>query len=191
MKYIKTLGLVAVTAVAAMAFAATASATSLTSPAGTTYTGKIIAQLQSSSLIVHNSAGEDFECKGSVAEGTVESHGVGVTAKGNISKWTLSECDATFKILKPGSIEIHATSNGNATITSSGMEIEAIGQTMTCIYTTNNTDIGLLTGSKTENARALVSSAQVPRTGGSLFCGSTGTLTGEYKITTPSTLYVD
>ena len=71
------------------------------------------------------------------------------------------------------------------------MEIEATGQLMTCIYTTNNTDIGVLAGSKTENARAHVSSAQVPRTGGSALCGSTGTLTGQYKITTPSTLYGD
>lgn len=194
MKYVKMLGLLAVAAAAAMALATTASATSLTSPEGTTYTGKIVAEAQGGGIVTHNAA-ETFTCQKSVAEGTIEAHGSSTTASGKVTKWTLSECNTDLVVLKTGSIEIHTEkegSNGNATVTTSGMEIETknTGLGMTCIYSTNETDIGVLTGSNTKNATLSVSTAKVPRTGGSGLCGSSGTLTGEYKITTPNTLYV-
>jgi hypothetical protein len=40
---------------------------------------------------------------------------------------------------------------------------------LTCIYTTNETDIGLSEGSKTEHARLRLESTNVPRTGGRVF----------------------
>jgi hypothetical protein len=191
MKYVKMLGLTAVAAVAAMAFAATAFATTLTSPAGTTYTGKIVAEALGGGIVTHNSS-ESFTCQKSVAEGTVEKHGAGVTVSGLVSSWDLTECgNSTFKVLKRGTLEIHATGSGQGTLTSTGMEIEATSALMTCIYTTNATDVGLFTGSNTTNATLHLSSSKVPRTGGSALCGAAGTITGDYKVTTPSTLYVD
>lgn len=191
MKYTKILGVVAVAAVAAMAFAATAAATSVTSPAGTTYTGNLVAEAQGGGIVTHSSA-YTFTCQTSVAEGSVQQHGASVTASGEIKSWNLSNCNVDLTVKKRGSLEIHATESGNATVTSSGMEIESTNTSMgiSCIFTTNNTDIGLLTGSKTQNATVDIS-AQVPRTGGSFFCGSTGELTGKYTITSPSTLYAD
>lgn len=193
MKYLKMLGLLAVAAVAAMAIAATASATELTSPEGKVYTGEIVAEAQGGGIVTHNAA-ETFTCQKSIAKGTIEAHGSSVTASGKVTSWNLSECNTDLVVLKTGSIEIHTeteSSNGNATVTTSGMEIETknTGLGMTCIYSTNATDIGVLTGSNTKNATIAVSTAKVPRTGGSALCGSAGTLTGEYKITTPSTLY--
>lgn len=194
MRYTKIIGFLAMAAVAMMAFAATALATSVTSPNGTTYTGKIVAEAQGGGIVTHNGV-ETFTCQNSVAEGTVEQHGASTTASGKITKWTLNECNTHLVVLKTGSIEIHTekeASNGNATVTTSGVEIETKNTSlgMTCIYTTNNTDIGVLTGSNSENATLLVDTAKVPRTGGSALCGSAGELTGEYNITTPSTLYV-
>lgn len=191
MKYVKMLGLAALTAVAAMAFAATASATSLTSPEKSTYTGEIAAEVQGGGIVTHNSV-ETFTCQTSTAKGKVESHGASTTVKGAISSWNLSNCNnSTFTVLKLGTLEVHATSGGDGTLTSNGMEIKAVGPMMTCIYTTSNTDIGILTGSNSENATALVDSAKVPRTGGSALCGAYGELTGEYEVTSPGTLYVD
>jgi hypothetical protein len=206
MRYIKTLGLLAVAAAALMAFAGTASATSLTSPAGTTYTSTISATSTNSTL--HGSF-ITVTCKHSAVTGKVESHGAAVTAGGKISSLTFSECNYPVTVSKPGSLEIHteyelvkthengtktyaqkATSNGNGTLTSTGAEIKIHTSVGECIFTTSATDIGLLTGSTTKNAVLDIDSSAIPRTGGSFFCGSSGEWTGNYTVTTPSTLYV-
>lgn len=193
MRYIKTFGLLVVTAVAAMALATTASATSLTSPEGTTYTGKITAEA-AAGIILHNGPGT-YECTQSAAEGTVEQHGSSVTAVGKLSKWTLTGCNMTTIVKKTGTVTIHTeggSSNGSGTVTVTGSEVETIGATGTCIYTTNETDIGVLTGSNKTGGHAVLDlSGIVPRTGGSFFCGSGSAITGTYTITSPSKLYVD
>jgi hypothetical protein len=187
MKYAKMLGLLAVAAAALMAFAGVASATTLTSPAGTTYTGKI----QSESIGATSLHGPftTVTCGASSVDGKVESHGSGVTAGGKISTLTYTECNFPVKVIKNGSLEVHA----NGTLTSSGAEI-TVGPTsigVSCIYTTANTDIGTLTSSSTSHAVLDINSAAIPRTGHSVFCGSSGTWTGSYTVTEPSTLVVD
>lgn len=196
MKHIKMLVLAAVAAIAAMAFTATASATSLTSPEGTTYTGELKAEAIGSGLLFHGTG--TYGCSKSQAEGKIEQHGSGVTAVGKLSKWTLEGCNNHVTVLKLGTITIHTEeegSNGNGIVTVSGTEVTttttSIG--MSCLYTTNETQLGVLTGSNTTggNARLVINSALIPRTGHSVFCGSGNELTGEYTITSPSKLYVD
>lgn len=196
MKYIKMLSLVALAAVAAMALAGTASATTLTSPEGTTYTGELKAEAIGSGLLFHGTG--TYGCNDSQAEGKVEQHGSGVTVLGKLTKWTLEGCNNHVTVLKLGTITIHTekeSANGNGLVTVSGTEVTttttSIG--MSCLYTTNETELGVLTGSNETggNARLVIDSALIPRTGHSVFCGTGNELTGEYEITTPSKLYID
>lgn len=194
MRYIKMVGLTTMAAIAAMALATSASATILTSPGETPYTGQFAAQ--AGEITLHGVA--TYTCNKSHATGEVEQHGSSVTARGKLTTWTLSECNGHVAIKKLGTVEIHTEkegSNGNGTVTVSGTEVESVSTSMgiTCIFTTENTFLGTLTGSNTTGGTAvlMIESAAIPRTGGSIFCGSTGELTGSYTVTTPDALYID
>ncbi|HEY8502554.1 MAG TPA: hypothetical protein VIL21_07690, partial [Solirubrobacterales bacterium] len=166
--------------------------TTLTSPSGTAYTSTVKAE--SGELTLHKVFGATISCGKSNLEGKVEQHGNGVTAKGNLSSLTFSECEGNDVTVKAaGSLEVHATSGGNGIVTSTGAEIsiQLTGLGITCIYTTNGTQIGTLTGSNSTKAKLDLEGSSIPRTGGSIYCGSSGELTGSYTVTTPSTLYVD
>ncbi|HEX5990077.1 MAG TPA: hypothetical protein VFY75_07685 [Solirubrobacterales bacterium] len=164
---------------------AAASATVVISE-GELYTGTIKAEAGTTEL-----HGEAFSvnCKKSTTEGTVESHGESVTAGGKLSSLTFSECSNTVTVLSAGSLEIHATSEGKGTVTSSGAKITIHGPFgINCLYETSNTDVGTLTGGTP--AKIDVDSALIPRTGDSVFCGSSGEWTGSYTVATPANLQV-
>ena len=186
MKYVKMLGLLAVAAAALMAFAGTASATTLTS-SGSTYTSSIVAESEGKTSL--DGTFTTVTCEESVVKGSVENHGSGVTAGGNISSLTFSKCNFPVSVKKAGSLEVHATSGGNGTLTSSGAEITIETSIANCIFTTSSTDIGTLTGGTP--ATLDIASSAIPRTGHSVFCGGSGTWTGSYKVTTPGNLTVD
>jgi hypothetical protein len=105
---------------------------------------------------------------------------------------TFGECGNNHVTVKnPGTLEVHAVSpTGNGTLTSSGAEVSinvtALG--LTCVFTTNNTHIGTVTTG--EHATMHIDSAAIPRTGGSIFCGSSGEWTGSYKVTHPTNLSI-
>lgn len=128
------------------------------------------------------------ECSKSEVKGKVEQHGTGVTVKGNVSALTFSSCNYSVTVNKAGSLEVHETTGGNGTVTSSGAEISIHTSVGTCVFTTTSTDIGSLTGGAP--AKLDIESAKIPRTGGNFLCGSSGTWTGNYTVTSPSDLYV-
>jgi hypothetical protein len=179
--------------IAGLTLASSASATTLTSPLGSTYTGAFKAESQS--LAMHNtSLGITVSCGSSTFEGTVEKHGAASTVTGKLSKVTFSLCGTSdMTVLAPGVLEIHATSGGNGTVTWTGGEItkNVTSLGVSCSYKTNATDIGTLTGSSSGNSILDIASSTIPRTGDSIFCGSSSLWTGSYKFTTPSTLVVD
>jgi hypothetical protein len=193
-KHLKMLTLVIVSAVALLA-SASASATQLTSPNGTVYTGTF--QAQSTGALDWHGSFSTIKCNKSALEGSVASHGSTATTKITLSSLSFSECNFVFKVLKPGSVEIHTANStlndGNGTITSNGMELTIETSIASCLFTTKfeGTDVGVITGSDTGKARWDINSAAIPRTGHSIFCGSSAILTGSYEITTPSTLTVD
>lgn len=203
MKYAKILGLLAVAAAAMMAFAASASATEVTSPTGTLYTGEIHAEAEHNAVdggpILHGPA--DIQCTNSTVSGTIETHGSTTTAHGPINSLTFTNCNPgqDVTVLNPGRLIAHTDPEPGAgkydgTLTSDGAEVlihlTSIG--ITCLYTTEETDIGTLTSSDTtEGTATLDIEGTIPRTGGSIFCGSSGTWTGSYEVTTPDTLYID
>ena len=182
MKYAPLFGLLAVAAAALMAFTGTASATQLTSPAGTVYTSTIKAASEGSTSLHNTSLGITTTCTASTVEGKVESHGAATTAAGKISSLTFTGCGVSdVTVLSPGSLEVHTASgsaDGNGTLTSTGAEITvlqtAIG--VSCGYKTTSTDIGTRTGGTP--ATLSISSAVIPRTFDSIFCGSSGQWTG-------------
>ena len=197
MKYVKMLGLLAIAVAGLMAFAGTAAASTATSPKGTVYTGIYTAEVQGSVKL--DGTFVTVQCNQSVIEGKVEKHGSGIPTGGKISTMDFSECNYPVTVLKSGSLEAHQTGSkefdADGTVTSTGLELTIHTSVGTCTFTTNNTDVGTgsLTSSDTTggNATLDIATSKIPRTGGSFLCGSSGTLTGSYKVVTPSTLYID
>jgi hypothetical protein len=174
--------------------AGTATATTLTSPSGTPYTSTLKAESEGELTLHYPSVGISVSCEDSTLEGKIERHGNGVTAGGKLNNLTLTACGNNHvTILSMGSLEVHATSGGDGTVTSTGAAItkQSTEIGISCTFQTNGTHIGTLIGSSSTNARIVINSAVLPRTGDSFFCGSSGVLTGSLKITTPSTLLVD
>jgi hypothetical protein len=200
MKYVKILGLLAVAAAAMMAFAASASATTVTGPTITEGVHTTQSQIETPTIHAVNENGHvklhnsivNIECSSTVT-GTVTTHGPTETTSGPISVLSFFNCtnEWVIDVEKAGSLEIHYTSGSDGTLTSTGARVTATRAGLSCIYETNATDIGLLTGEKGPNGEATLDiAASIPRVGGSFLCGgSTATWTGNY--TTTHTLKVD
>jgi len=216
MKYVKALGLTAVAAAALMAFvgASSASATVLcktvptTSPTGGVCPegwalqagDKIHAENTSNATLTSNEAFKpNIVCKKSTVQGelTVEGNST-TTTKGNITTLTFEECgEASVKVLNTGMLEIHwDPETHNGTLTGSGSEITtsvpSVFGTIHCIYKTNATDLGTLTGSKKANETAVLhaESQAIPFIETSGLCPPKPTWDATYSITTPDTLSV-
>jgi len=189
MKYVKILGLLAVAAAAMMALAASAGATIVkTETSGAAATPKIHAVNESTHVELDSPVGV-IKCQSTV-EGTVTSHGAGVTAAGPISTLTFTGCTEEWHVtvISSGTLEVHYTSGHNGTLTSNGAEVSATVGGITCVYKTTNTPIGTVTGG---NPATLDISASIPvnTAKSSIFCGTNPTTwTGSYKTT--SALYV-
>jgi hypothetical protein len=173
MKYVKMLGLLAVAAAALMAFAGTASATTVTGPNGET-TPTIHAVHEGSHVILNNPIAK-IECNSTV-EGTVASHGAGLTVFGPIGTLNFTNCTNSWHVtvVTSGSLELHYSSPGVGTLTSSGATVTTTRFGIVCNYATGNTHIGAITDSSiTGGGATLHINAQIPiHSGSSAFCGS-------------------
>jgi hypothetical protein len=191
MKHRKISGAVAMAiASGVLALAASASATTVTGPSGET-TPTIHMVNENGHLSIHNSIW-NIECSSTI-EGTVSSHGTGVTAKGNISTLLFNNCtnEWVFDVVANGSFEIHykeaGSGHGVGTVTWTGTKITTTRAGLSCVYETNTTPIGTLTGG---TPATLSIEANLPRVGGSFLCGgSTVAWTGSYVTT--KTLAID
>ncbi|HEX6602760.1 MAG TPA: hypothetical protein VF030_08970 [Solirubrobacterales bacterium] len=191
MKYVKTLGIMVASVAALLAFAATASATAITS-GGSVYTGTVQASSEGH-VALHGPLGIKAECNSSFA-GSIASHGAATTTTQTLSTVSFPGCTNGYEIhvTTLGHFGWHWWFGGNARLTSTSLVIDLTTPLgFNCVYSTNNTEIGTVTGSSTTGGKATVDvSGAIPRTGGSAFCGSSGTLTGSYVINTPSNLNV-
>ena len=210
MKYLKMLGLAAVAAAALMAFVggSTASATVLCkttptkpqTPEGTTcppnqaYPAGTKIHAVNEEHTVLTTEFLNVTCTESTVEGETENEGSATeTVKGPITVLTFNGCNCTVNVLKRGSLEVHwIEGTHNGTLKSSGAEVTVECSTIFgkvhCIYTTNATDLGTLTGGKT--ATMDISSAGIPRVTTSALCDPTSNWDAKYNITTPDELYV-
>jgi len=185
--------------VALCVWATPASATVATEWDGLIYTGAVKAE-DESPITLDGPA--EISCGNSTLEGTIESHGSEVPAEVKLSSHTMSECGKdTVSVLKPGTLELTATSESDGTLKSTGTEITLqihrtiLGFPVTthCIYVTSKTAIGTVVGSNTEEEEGTldIGPAAIPTSETDGACGSEAELTGSYEITTPETLALD
>jgi hypothetical protein len=126
-------------------------------------------------------------CSGSTAEGHTESPFTGATVGGPVTSLSFSSCTTEGVVVhRAGTLSvqwIRGTTNG--TVFSSGAEVTVPvpgGSIITC--TTNNTDIGTLTGVRTGQATFTI------RAGLTCTGIGTGNWTGTYTVTSPEGLGV-
>ena len=194
MRYLKILGLAALTGGVLMALASTASATTLTFPTGTTYTGTVT--IEEEVVLKLDGAFATVECSESHIEFDVEQHGAGVTVAGKVKTHSLGGCNFAAIVKNPGTMEIHAVGTGThrtGTLTSSGTEVSISTSVGTCVFTTNATHFGTITPTNDTGGHATLDteSAKLPRTGGNFLCGSSATMTGSHTISKPEKLWID
>ena len=189
MKYVKILGLLAVAAAAMMAFAVSASATTVTTTTGgaaATPTIHAVNEGGKHVKLANNIA--TIECQSTVG-GKVESHGAGVTAKGNLTSLLFTSCTNEWHVTATalGSLEVHWTSGHNGTLTSTGSKVSATRSGVTCNYETNNTKIGTVTGG---SPATLHIEASIPLAAGSSFLCGSGSAKWEGAYVTTEALYI-
>ena len=194
MKYVKMFGLAALAA-ALMAFAAvgTASATTLDDAEGAMGVGDTIAAESEGTTELHPPIGS-IKCEESQVGGEItNAGGEGVNVSGNITALSWSKCNATVTVLAKGTLSVSSSGSNNGALSSTGAQVTVSYLGFHCIFTTNNTALGTVTGSANTGGNATLDiKATIPRTGGSsgAFCGSTAAWTGSYKVTTPGTLNI-
>ncbi|HET7508990.1 MAG TPA: hypothetical protein VFJ65_01950 [Solirubrobacterales bacterium] len=200
MKYVKMLGLAAITAAALTAFvgAGTASATVLCKnnlntnvcserySVGTKIEGKLVG------VGKMDTSFKTIECNKGSASGTLEKEGSATSTPFGGGVGTLEECNCEVKIIKNGTLEIHwIEKSDNGTLTSSGAEATVSCNTIFgnvhCIYASNNTHAGVLVGGNPATEEFAVNAPRLTTSG---LCAEQGTLTGKYEVTSPKPLYI-
>ena len=206
MKFTKMFGFLGVAwMVASMVFVSAAPASTLTNPKGTVYGGASAIGAISNFEGVALDGTIKVTCLKSWIEGSVSNaggkdfNGETTTAAIQLNTLTIEECgSSTVTVVNKGSLEVHGLGNGNGTLTSTNAEFTVLTHnvlgTVHCIYWTNATDFGTLTGSANTEAFTAtidIGSVPIPRKSTDFGCGSTSELTATYKVETPMTLYVD
>jgi hypothetical protein len=141
------------------------------------------------SLLLKDSAGTTTEtCTGSEVKGKTEVGGTTVTAP--VSTLTYTGCSHTTKVLKPGKLHIAWSSGTDGTVSWSESEVTVIstafGASAIC-KSGAGTTLGSLTGAKSKTDQATLD------VNAKISCGilGTATLTGTYKVTSPTGLVVE
>jgi hypothetical protein len=165
-------------------------ARALTSPTGSVSTSSIYAQ--SESALVLDSPVAKIECNVNFG-GYSEESGEGLPAFEIMTSLGFSECSNEWhgKTYSGGRLEIDWTSGYNGTVKWTGGTFELTRLGLVCRYATDHTDIGTITGG---SPGTLHINAAIPFHSGSIGCpNGTGatTMTGSFKLTSPSSLYVD
>jgi hypothetical protein len=192
MKHLKALGLTSILAIALLASPGGASAETLTSPAGKHIPVGTQVHFESVGHVPLHAPFLTIECNVTITKKTTTTGGIvlGLTTvvESVVEQIKFSNCTggATVHALKGGTLKV--ASGGAVASTGAEFTVSALG--FHCVYSTNNTALGTITGG--EEAE-LDLSATLPRTGGSsgAFCGSTAPWTGRYKITKPKPLIAD
>jgi hypothetical protein len=201
MRNLKMLGLAAIAAGALTAIAGvgSAAATELTCepgvmcPAGTEMHG------QSEGHVVLDSPIGEIKCNVALEGKTSNTGGPSETVFGTGLVSTITNCTdgAVIQVLQKGTVEVHTDPNdpsgasGNGTLTSTGTRVTVELFGAHCIFETNATDAGTITGSTATKGKATIDlSVRVPRVGGrsGALCGSTAPATGSGVIESPTFL---
>jgi hypothetical protein len=206
MKYVKMLSLAAMAATALMAFvgASSASATVLTDKNGAVLpAGTVITSTLEEPPAVLTGGFKNIECNKSSVGGKITNAGSATeTVKGTIETLTFEECNCEVVVVSKGTLEVHTenngtVNNGNGTLTSSGAKVtvncSTIFGNVHCIYTTNNTHLGTLTGSKNLNGKTATMdiTAKIPQEETNFLCAEESVWHAKYVVTNPDYVDVD
>ncbi|HEU4739314.1 MAG TPA: hypothetical protein VFS54_09585 [Solirubrobacterales bacterium] len=191
MNMAKYLGLLASMTCATLVLVGSASADRLTSPTGTTYTGKITALNYPGGMVgIHNSIVE-IDCD-MWLELTVESHGAGKAASGKVSNLSFTQCTNSWHVTvsASGLLLFDTTAGYDGTVRSTGTKITATRIGVTCNYETTNTTFGTIEGG---SPAVVYLEGSIPiASGSSALCGSgAAKMTGNLLVDVPRPLYVD
>jgi hypothetical protein len=187
MKFVKCLGLLALTVVATVAPTPSAWAeTPVTHGAGSAQ----VKLTNTGGHVVIDNPIATINCDSEIKSKSVSS-GTDVTGGISLEWFSFYNCTNSWHVteVSNGLLAVHGIGNGDGTVTSSGATIVATRFGITCRYATNNTHIGTI--SDGEHA-ILALQAALPLHGGSGLCGAGSTTwTGAYKVTTPTNLTFD
>lgn len=193
MRYVKMLGLLTVALAALMAFAGSASAITITeAPNDHIDVGDVI---EATSEHVELTTQPTVTCEHSLLELTITdpggTHGgTTTTAKGNVTKLTFDKCPPTVTVVSKGTFELHRIAKNTASLTSTGLELTKLTHhiflgTTHCISSTNNTNMGSVTGNTLS-----IESAPIPEVATDSLCGSNFGWHGTYIVTKPASLVI-
>jgi len=210
MKPLKILGLALVAAMALMAFvgSSTASATVLCKtnpkagageatgticPSGEAYPENttIEAKLTTGTKAKLITSFKTIECGKSAVKGETSAE-VAEPLTGPEGTLTFEECNCEVKVLKAGKLSTeHIAGTHNGTLKSTGNEstvvCSSIFGNVHCIYATENTDVGTLTGG---NPATLKAEATIPKLATNALCSEKSEWSASYEVTAPKPLFV-
>ena len=202
MTYLRTICLAAATMALSLIFnAGSASATvfcsTLSSPCtGTVYSKEAVIALEVNPEVSPASVLESAEFKMECPKQNLKWI---ITQKGSSTETVVvadqglvfTGCPKSWNVVAQGSMEIHYTSAGSGTVTVSGIEAVYPEASPQCVYKLGvggAADLGTLTGGASP---ALKVSAVFKRSSGNVFtCGAETRWTAEFRVTTPTPLYV-
>jgi len=198
MKYLKMIGLAAVAAAALTALlgAGSASATVLCTetpaagkdcaPAKVEPVGTILDASVETSALLKTGETTIATCTSGTVKGSITNAGsTTTTVQGTITDLTWGGCTTTVDTLAKGTLELHhEAGTDHGTVTSSGAQVTIQFLGVSCIFKTNNTQIGTLTGSATMATFDIA--ATIPQSGGGFLCPANGNWSGAYTVTEPA-----
>jgi hypothetical protein len=136
---------------------------------------------------------KNVECSKSALKGETSNEGSATEeVTGPEGTLTFEECNCEVKVLKAGTVStgwIAGTNNGTqqASSNESTVSCSTIFGPVHCIYATEGTDLGTLTGG---NPAKLDASAEIPKLPTAAICSEKSHWTAEYEVTSPKPLFV-
>lgn len=176
--------------IAMVLFHGRAAATTLTSPTGTVTKSTIGAESEGHITIDLVSGLPKIQCT-STLSAALESQGEGKDAVGSLTTLWFPTCTNGWHMTAflGGKLNFQWTSGYDGTVVWTGGTFEATRLGVICRYKTENTLLGTITGGW---PATIDIEAKLPFDGGSPFCGEQAySLTGSFKLSGPSPLYVD
>lgn len=203
MKYLKMLGLAAVSAMAFMAIVGASSASATVACTATTTPECTGTDMYGATTVLHSSlktgtsakltgsGGEVIAtCTGSTVKGDQENTGSSTETIGIlVTELLWSGCNQTTDTVNPGTLELHWISGThNATVTAKNAEVTVNIFGVSCTYGSGATglDIGTLIGG---TAPELNIAANVTKTAGGFLCPGTAGWDAEYIVTEPHAVF--
>lgn len=186
--HVKILSLLAVVAATMMALAGSASADYVSTTTGGAAETPTIEVVAENGHFVVKGPNVTITCA-VAAHYAVIAHGPGSDILSQLSVLVWSGCTNFWHVTTEaaGSLSVESTSGHNGTVTSTGAKIRTTRLGVNCVYETNNTHFGTLTGG---NPATLHVKATVPivASESAEICGTTSTWEG--SLVTKSALYV-